>query len=153
MNAASTHGEYAFAVAGLDPAGGSGTAVIEDVQDQQGSLSLSLTGLPDLSITPASGTYVDVPGNDVDIVFTVQNNSLSTQNVTLDVTSAKNNTIAIAAADESFSLTAGAGRQITITITLDEDHPVTIGDGILVRADVGGALDVIALYDIQTVEN
>ena len=151
MNAASTQADYAFAVAGLDPAANSGSAAIEDVNAAQGSTTMNLTGLPDLTITPASGDYAGVVGGDVDISFTVANPSISSQNVTLDIISAKNNTVTIDPADESFTLTAGASRAITITITLGS-HPVTIGDGIVVLADVGGTLDVIGVYDIQTTE-
>ena len=146
-NSDSDDSSYGFAVAGLDADGASGSATVADVWGNDASVSLSVA-IPDLEITPAVQTTTAEPGDILNLDHLVKNTGVTTLNVDLEVISSKNNTISLS--HSSLNLAAGASQTVTITVTLDDDHPVGIGDGIMLTADTGATLKVIALNDIIT---
>jgi len=147
INSNSSGASYGFAVAGFDAGGSSGSVTVRDVWGAGASLALS-NAIPALEITPAVQTATAQAGDSLNFDQVIKNTGGTTANIALAVTSSKNNLISLST--DSLTLAAGASQTVTITVTLDEDHPVGIGDGIMLTADSGASLRVISLIDILT---
>jgi len=146
-NSESDEAVRSFAVAELDAGASSGTVGFFDIAGTIAWTNVDLTGLPELSLTP-SVLATASPGDVVDLDFTLTNPGLSTVNVTLTARSSAANTIDLS--QNAVMLAPNASTTVTVTVTLNANHPVGVGDGILLIADAGTTLPMVAVGDILT---